>query len=119
MTAVPLPAQTYEPPVGSWLWPPHGLSGLFLALARTLDRLAGDRTWRRVTLWALEIGIALLAANGVVLVVYGGGHRLWLGELIAAVALLVGAKVVFGFFTEAFGSRWRYVGIRDALMVVR
>jgi len=128
MTAVPAPAQTHEPPIGGWfwLWPPRGLSeraqalrALPLALARTLDRLAGYRTSRRVTLGALEFGIALLAANGAVLVVYGGGYRPWLNGLLAAVALLVGAKVVCGFLTGAFASRWRYVSTRDALAVVR
>src|SRR5712691_6467559 len=127
MTAVPAPAQTHEPPIGGWfwLWPPRGLSeraqalrALPLALARTLDRLAGHRTSRRVTLGVLEFGIALLAANGAVLVVYGGGDRPLSGGLLAAVALLVSAKVALGLFTGAFGSRWRYVGTRDALAIV-
>lgn len=126
MTAVPASLQTREPSIGGWWWPPRGLSeraqplsALLLAIARILDRLAGHRTSRCVTIGAIEFGIALLAANGAVLVVYGGGHRLLLGKLLAAVALLVGAKVVFGFLTGAFGSRWRYLGIHDALVVVR
>src|SRR2546426_8110774 len=116
MTAVPAPAQTHEPWLGSWLWPLRGLSqrvralrALPQALARTIDSLAGHRTSRRVTLGALEFGIALLAANGAVLVVYGGEDRLWLKELLAAVALLVSAKLVCGFVTRAFAGRWRHV----------
>ena len=126
MTAVPAPAQTHEPWLGSWLWPLRGLSqrvralrALPQAVARTIDSLAGHRTSRRVTLGALEFGIALLAATGAVLVVYGAGYRLWLSGLLAAVALLVGAKVVCGFVIGAFASRWRYVSTRDALVVVR
>src|SRR5437899_4560143 len=126
MTAVPAPAQTHAPWLGSWLWPLRGLSqrvralrALPQAVARTIDSLAGHLTSRRVPLGALEFGIALLAATGAVLVVYGAGYRLWLSGLLAAVALLVGAKVVCGFVTGAFASRWRYVSTRDALVVVR
>ena len=126
MTAVPAPAQTHEPWLGSWLWPLRGLSqrvqalrALPQAVARTIDSLAGHRASRRVILGALEFGIALLAVNGAVLVVYGGRYRQWLSGLLAAVALFVGTKVVCGFVTGAFASRWRYVSTHDALVIVR
>src|SRR6059036_2266443 len=129
MTAVPAPpAPTHEPSVGRRPGPsrrpsesksvrPRG--ALLLALVRGVDRLAGHPTSRRVTLGTLELGIALLAASGAALVVYGGGLHPSVGSLLGAVVFLVGAKVASGLGTDLFRSRWRYVGIPDALMVVR
>lgn len=126
MTVAPALAQTHESSVRRWLAPLGGPSesaqlpgALFLALARTLDRLAAHRTLRRVTLGALELGIALLAATGAVLVTSGGATRQWSAWLLVPVAVLTSAKVVFGAVTGAFGSRWRFVGIRDVLVIAR
>ena len=125
MTVLPF-AQTNPLSVRGRFWPPRRFSqsvqpgrALFLALALTLDRLAAHRMWRRVTVGALEFGIALLAATGAVLVTSGGATRQWSGWLFVPVALLVSAKVVFGCVTGAFGSRWRYVGTRDVLVIAR
>lgn len=119
MTSIPASAETPAPSVGSWAWPPRGVSDAVLALARTIERLGAQRVGRRVTLGVLECGIAILAASGAALVVYGAGYRLLLDSILATVAVLVGAKVVCGFFTGAFSTRWRYVGIPDALVIVR
>jgi FlaA1/EpsC-like NDP-sugar epimerase len=126
MTTASAPTPTRDSAIAGWLPPPGGHrtmdpppEPLFLTLARGLDRLAGHRAWRRATLGALELGIALLAALAALLIVQGAQRGPWWGEAAWPAAFLVLAKVVAGVFTGAFGCRWRYVGLRDALLVLR
>src|SRR3990172_5723011 len=126
MTTASAPTPTRDSAIAGWLPPPGGHrtmdpppEPLFLTLARGLDRLAGHRAWRRATLGALELGIALLAALAALLIVNGAQRGPWWGEAAWPAAFLVLAKVVAGVFTGALGCRWRFVGLRDALLVLR
>src|SRR5207245_5643762 len=91
----------------------------FLALARFFDRLAGDRAYRAIAVAAVELAIALIAAASAIAIIQSGEFWRWQSALLVAGLILVGSKVVVGIATQSFSGRWRYVGVRDAVMVTR
>jgi len=92
---------------------------VLFALARAVDWLGADRLRRRVALTVLELGFPLLSFLGATAIVYSGNVRAWSPELFVAAAILILAKVFTGQVTGAFAGRWRFVGTRDALIIVR
>jgi FlaA1/EpsC-like NDP-sugar epimerase len=92
---------------------------LLSGLSHTLDHLAGDRTWRRLTLAGVELLLALVAATAATAIIYSGAYWHWGVPLFESVLILTLAKLVVGSLTGAFTGRWRFVGIRDAVMIGR
>ncbi len=90
-----------------------------LALARFFDRLAGYRVYRAVALAGVELAIALTAAVSAMAIIQSGEFWKWQAPLLFAGLVLVSSKIVVGLATRSFSGRWRYVGVRDAVIVAR
>ena len=100
---------------------PHrpAYKSLLLALARFFDRLAGYRAYRVIVLAAIELTIALTAAVSAIAIIQSGEFWRWQSALLVAGLVLVGSKIVVGLATRSYSGRWRYVGVRDAVIVTR
>ena len=101
---------------------PHRYAGpksFFLGLARSFDRLAGQRAYRAVALVGAELAIAFVAAVSAIAIIQSGEFWRWRPEFLIAGLILLGSKLVVGLATRAFSGRWRYVGVRDAMIVTR
>ena len=101
---------------------PHRYAGpksFFLGLARSFDRLAGQRAYRAVALVSAELAIAFTAAVSAIAIIQSGEFWRWRPEFLIAGLILLGSKLVVGLATRAFSGRWRYVGVRDAMIVTR
>jgi FlaA1/EpsC-like NDP-sugar epimerase len=110
-------------------WPPdfanpgrsaaRALHPFWLGLSRTLDEIASHRALRRWVLAALEVVLAVTAVVAAAAIVYSGEFWHWPLRLYSAAAILVATKLLAGVITGAFDGRWRYVGLRDAMTIVR
>ncbi|PYP70591.1 MAG: hypothetical protein DMD41_14665, partial [Gemmatimonadetes bacterium] len=98
---------------------PYALRPLWVGLSNTLDEIAARRTWRRVTVVTLEAVFALVSVTAAVAIVHSGEFWLWPGQLYLAALILIASKLLAGVVTGSFGSRWRYVGVRDAMVIAR
>ena len=90
-----------------------------LGLARSFDRLAGQREYRAVALAGAEFAIAFTAAVSAIAIIQSGEFWHWRPAFLIAGLILLGSKLVVGIATNAFSGRWRYVGVRDAMIVTR
>src|SRR4029077_6393048 len=81
--------------------------------------LAGYRVYRAIALAAVELAIAVTAAVSAIAIIQSGEFWRWQSDLLLAGLVLVGSKVVVGLATRSFSGRWRYVGVRDAVIVTR
>lgn len=95
------------------------LRPLLLGLSRTLDEIASHRRWRQLILVVLELGFAFVSITAAAAIVYSGEFWHWPPEVLVAGLILIGAKLLVGLASGAFAVRWRYVGIRDAISIVR
>ncbi|PYO73824.1 MAG: hypothetical protein DMD64_05985, partial [Gemmatimonadetes bacterium] len=101
---------------------PHRYAGpksFFLGLARSFDRLAGQRAYRTIALAGTELAIAFVAAVSAIAIIQSGEFWRWRPAFLIAGLILLGSKLVVGLATRAFSGRWRYVGVRDAMIVTR
>ena len=98
---------------------PPATRAVSLRVARTFDKLAAHRMWRRVTLAAAEVALAIASALAAIAIIYSGEYWRWRPELLFAGLLLIGSKLAVGVATGAFAGRWRYVGVRDAAIIAR
>ena len=92
---------------------------LLFASARAVDWLGADRLWRRAAVITFELAFPLISVLGATAIVYSGNVRAWSPKLFVAAAILILAKVFAGLVTGAFAGRWRFVGLRDAMIIVR
>src|SRR5437879_9488680 len=72
-----------------------------------------------MALAAVELAIAFAAAVSAIAIIQSGEFWRWQSALLVAGLVLVGSKVVVGLATQSFSGRWRYVGVRDAVIVTR
>ena len=98
---------------------PAGLKSFLLGLARAFDRLAAQREYRAVALAGAEFAIAFTAAVSAIAIIQSGEFWRWRPAFLIAGLILLGTKLVVGIATNAFSGRWRYVGVRDAMIVTR
>jgi FlaA1/EpsC-like NDP-sugar epimerase len=98
---------------------PNALRPLWIGLSRTLDEIAARRTWRRVTVVTLETLFAVVSVTAAAAIVYSGQFWLWPHSFYLAALILIASKLLAGVVTGSFGSRWRYVGVRDAMVIAR
>src|SRR5881296_1237661 len=89
------------------------------ALARAVDWVGADRLRRRIALITVELAFPLLSVTGAAAIVYSGNVAAWSPQLFLAAAILILTKLLAGQLTGAFAGRWRFVGIRDAMIIVR
>src|SRR5207244_13548354 len=66
-----------------------------------------------------ELVVPLLAVVAAAARVDSGTTGAWSPQLLVASGVLTLAKLVVGRVTGAFEGRWRFVGLRDAMIIVR
>src|SRR2546426_1944975 len=98
---------------------PRALRPLWIGLSHTLDEIAARRAWRRVVVVSLEATFALVSVTAAAAIVYSGEFWRWPRQLYVAALILIAAKLLAAVVTGAFGGRWRYVGVRDAITLAR
>jgi len=98
---------------------PHALHPLLLGLSRTLDEIASRRQLRAWVLATVEVLLGLTAAIAAIAIVHSGEFWHWPFRLYIAGAILVATQLLAGVVTRALDSRWRYVGLRDAMTITR
>src|SRR5437879_5384403 len=72
-----------------------------------------------MALAAVELAIAFAAAVSAIAIIQSGEFWRWQSALLVAGLVLVGSKVIVGLATQSFSGRWRFVGVRDAVIVTR
>ncbi len=97
----------------------RALHPLLLGLSRTLGEIASRRRLRGWVLATVEVLLALTAAIAATAIVHSGEFWHWPLRLYSAAAILVAVQLLAGLVTRALDSRWRYVGLRDALTITR
>ena len=98
----------------------HSLPHRVLAgLAQGVDWVGAERLRRRCALTVLELVFPLLSVVAAAAIVYSGSVEAWSPQLLVAAGVLTLAKLVVGRVTGAFEGRWRFVGLRDAMIIVR
>ena len=95
------------------------LRRLWIGLSRALDEIAARRSWRRLVGIALETAFAIVSVTAAAAIVYSGEFWQWPRELYLASLILIVSKLLAAVVTGAFGGRWRYVGVRDAITLAR
>ncbi len=98
---------------------PHALDPLLLGLSRTLDEIGSRRQLRDWVKATTEVLLALAASIAAAAIVYSGEFWHWPLRVYTAAAILVLTQLFAGFVTGALHSRWRYVGLRDAVTITR
>jgi len=98
---------------------PHALHPLLLGLSRTFDEIASRRQLRAWVLATVEVLLALTAATAAIAIVHSGEFWHWPFRVFIAGAILVATQLFAGAVTGALHSRWRYVGLRDAMAITR
>src|SRR2546428_5332579 len=88
-------------------------------LAHGVDWVGADRLRRRCALTVLELVFPLLSVVAAAAIVHWGSGEAWSPQLVVAAGVLTLAKLVVGRVTGAFEGRWRFVGLRDAMIIVR
>src|SRR6266550_2013073 len=88
-------------------------------LAQGVDWVGAERLRRRCALTVLELVFPLLSVVAAAAIVYSGSVEAWSPQLLVAAGVLTLAKLVVGRVTGAFEGRWRFVGLRDAMIIVR
>lgn len=92
---------------------------LGLRFARLVGRAASHRTRRTPILILAEVAFAAFSVVSAAAFVHSGEFWAWPPAVVRAALLLAALQILFSALSGAFDVRWRYVGLRDALVVAR
>ncbi len=90
-----------------------------LPFVHLLDRFAEGRRVRLFILTLAEVLIAAASTVGAVVIVYSGEFWRWPRAVLVSIALVALGHLLVAWLSGAVRTRWRYVGIRDALVILR
>ncbi|OGU00825.1 MAG: hypothetical protein A2085_02045 [Gemmatimonadetes bacterium GWC2_71_10] len=95
------------------------LARIGLAFARLLDRFAERRRTRLYLLVIAEVLIAAASTVGAVAIVFSGEFWRWPRAALFGIVLVALGHLLVGWLSGAVRTRWRFVGIHDALVILR
>ena len=102
-----------QPRPGGFLRP------VWLVLSRAVDRIASHPRWRVPFLVLAEVGFAGLAVASAAAFVHSGEFWRWSSLTWREVLLLAAIQLAVAALSGGFAVRWRFVGLRDALVIAR
>ncbi len=92
---------------------------LGIRVGHVVGSAASHRRWRTPILVIAEVAFATFSVVSASAFVHSGEFWRWPPAAVRAAVILAGLQVLCSALSGAFDVRWRYVGVRDALVLVR